>query len=141
MPTTLKMQGLDELRRQLRSLPEDMTQEANVIVRAHADDAARAIVSGYAEGPTGNLRRGVVTERGAGTGRLGASAIVRSRAKHAWLFENGSGQRRTSTGANRGRMPAAPESQRFIPKAIRVRRRMVEALKDLLRRAGFEVQG
>lgn len=137
MSVTLQMNGLTELYRDLRRLPTDLADEAGTIVIAHAELAERQIETGYPEGPTGNLRRGVTTEKN--RSKFGSSAIVRSRAKHAFIFEKGTVGRRTSKGYNRGRMPEANVAQQMIPKVIRARRRMVEALKDLVRRAGFEV--
>lgn len=137
MGVKLQMQGLMELRQALRNLPEDLTDEASAIVQAHADDAQARIVRAYAEGPTGNLRRGVTKDHY--KSRFTTNAIVRSRAKHAWLYERGTGARRTDKGANRGRMPEAPESNKMIPIVVKKRRQMVEALKIMVRRAGFQV--
>jgi hypothetical protein len=133
----LQMDGLSELRDALRKLPEHLADEAGVIVQAHADDAQRRIQQAYPEGPTGNLRRGVTKEHY--QSRFTSSAIVRSRAKHAWLYERGTQSRRTRTGASRGQMPQAPDPNRMIPIVVRKRKQMVEALKDLVRRAGFQV--
>ena len=130
--------GMEALRAQLRQLPEALAREADAIVQAHADEARRDIQSAYPEGPTGNLKRGVT--KSVDRSRFMSGAIVRSRAKHASLFEHGTRRRQTSTGANRGAMPQPQESQRFVPKAIRARARMTRALIDLVRRAGFEVQ-
>jgi hypothetical protein len=47
--------------------------------------------------------------------------------------------RRTDKGYNRGAMPQASDADRFVPKAIRARRRLTSALIDIVRRAGFEV--
>lgn len=137
MSVRLQMQGLTEFQQALRQLPEELTDEASAIVQAHAEDAQQRIQRAYTEGPTGNLRRGVVKE--SYKSRFTTNAIVRSRAKHAWLYEKGSQPRRTATGANRGRMPEAPEANRMIPIVIRKRKQMVEALKGLVRRAGFQV--
>jgi len=164
MSGRLEWRGLAELRQQLRELPQDLNNEAVAIVRAHAEEAARAIRAGYPEGKTGNLRRGVTVE--SNSSKFGASAIVRSRAKHAHLFEKGTKDRYTggpndwssrraqrfafkakhglikpSRPAYRGAMPAAQPSEAMVPKAIRARRRMHEALLDLVRRAGFVVEG
>jgi hypothetical protein len=134
----LELRGLDELRAALRNLPGDLAEEAAVIVEAQAAEAERSIEAGYPEGPTGNLRRGVVRE--SNRSKFGVAAIVRSRAPHAHLFEAGTKPRRTAKGANRGAMPPAAEAQRFVPKAIRARARMFSALKDLVRRAGLVVE-
>jgi hypothetical protein len=72
--------------------------------------------------------------------RFGVSMTVKSRAKHAHIFERGTGERQTSKGANRGRMPAAPEGERMIPIVIKHRRIMFEKLKALVRSAGFKVE-
>lgn len=137
MATTLELQGLDDLRAALRRLPEDLAREADVIVFAHASEAARGIQSGYPIGPTGNLQRGVTQAQNRST--FGVSALVRSRAKHASIFESGSAQRRTAKGFNRGRMPQPTEAQRMIPKVVRARARMMAALMTLVRSQGFEV--
>jgi hypothetical protein len=133
------LEGLTELRTALRNLPADLTQEAGAIVLAHAEEAKGLMQRAYPEGPTGNLRRGVVVDRGAARTVYGAKAIVRSRAAHAHLFEYGTKARETKKGWKRGRMPVGPESQRFVPIAIKVRARMVRALIELVRRAGFQV--
>lgn len=133
----LQMNGLDELRRELRQLPEDLAREASAIILAHAEDAGRRVRTAYPEGPTGNLKHRVTVNQEAG--RFGTRALVRSRAPHAWIFEKGTRDRRTHSGANRGRMPAAPESQQMIPIVIRVRRLMVAALIQLVEKAGLTV--
>ena len=138
MASKLKLEGLAELRAALRQLPEELAGEANAIVRGHAEDAAQRIKRAYPEGPTGNLRGRVTTEQN--SSKFGGSAIVRSRAPHAHLHEFGTRDRRTKKGAFRGAMPQAPEHERMIPIAIRVRRNMVRALVDLVRRAGFLVE-
>jgi len=135
----IEMIGLDELREQLRRLPDDLALEAGAIVLTHAEDAQRRVQAAYPTGPTGNLKRGVTAIR-QNEGRFGAKALVRSRAPHAWLFENGTTRPRTTrSGANRGQMPAAPASQQAIPIFIRVRRNMVAALIQLVQRAGLTV--
>jgi hypothetical protein len=137
------MEGLAELREQLRRLPEDLATEAGDIVIAHAEGARREVVSGYPTGPgskqfpAGTLKARVAVERN--RSKVSTAAIVRSRAPHAIIFERGTVQRRTDKGWNRGRMPKAREAQAMIPKVIRWRRQMVEALIELVRRAGFEV--
>lgn len=139
MSSSFKLDGLNELRAALRELPQDLTSEASVIVLSNAREAQRGTQDGYPEGPTGNLIRGVTMEADH-SGRLGVVATVRSRARHSHIFERGSVVRRTRTGANRGAMPEAPEAQRMIPRVMRRRRIMVEALKALVRKAGFVVE-
>lgn len=137
MSSRLELKGMDEFRRALRELPEDLAQEASAIVLAQGEEAQRQIRTAYPQGPTGNLKRGVTVEHN--TSKFTTRAIVRSRAKHSSLFERGTKPRRTSKGWNRGTMPEAPESQRMIPIVIRRRRAMVAALIELVRRAGFQV--
>lgn len=129
--------GMDAFRNHLRSLPEDLKRESSVIVEAQAREAARDVQTGYPEGPTGNLKRGVTVQ--VDRSGLFAGALVRSRAPHASLFESGTKRRETTKGANRGVMPKPPASQRAIPKFIRARARMTQALIEVVRRAGFEV--
>lgn len=137
MSVTLRFDGLEELRQALRKLPETLATEAAAIVVEHAQLAHDQIQNGYPQGPTGNLKHRVTITKQ--SSRVTTKATVSSRAPHAWIFEHGTHRRVTSHGANRGRMPPASDAQAMIPKVIRVRRQMMEALKDLVVRAGFEV--
>jgi len=150
----MQMDGLDELRSALLKLPADLIEEASDIVLAHADQAEREVRDAYPVRttnlhptarrqtpwyPPGNLKarvRGVKNRTVVFT-----SAIVQSRAPHAWLYENGTKglKRRTDKGWNRGAMPEAPLDKKMIPRVIRIRARMVKALIELVERAGFEV--
>lgn len=138
MGVTLSLVGMMELRAALRNLPETLTAEAATIVDNAANQAKAEVYGAYPTGPTGNLKRGLRVTHNAGR-RFGTQAIVRSGAPHASIFEFGTQRRTTDRGANRGRMPAAPESEAMIPIAMRVRRRMVRDLVALVRRAGFQV--
>jgi hypothetical protein len=136
MSVKLRWDGLHQFRTALRNLPADLNDDAQAIVVSHATEAERLIKSAYPE-KTGNLKRGVnLTVE---TGRFGTVAKVGSRAFHSHLFEKGTVARKTSTGANRGRMPAAPESQQMIPIVVRVRRRMVAQLIAMVQRTGLVV--
>lgn len=130
----LMFEGLDELRAQLRALPDDLATEAQEIVIANANAAARDVRAGYPRGPTGNLKARVSISQT--RSKAATSAKVSSRAPHAFLFEEGSGRRVTNRGWNRGRMPEAPTSAAMIPKIVRQRRIMNDALKDLCLRHG-----
>lgn len=129
--------GMAQFRAALRQLPEELSAEAGAIVEAHTIEAARQVQAGYPQGPTGNLRRGVTSK--VEHSRFGGSGEVKSRAKHASIFERGTVRRQTRTGANRGSMPKPPVEQRFIPKVIRLRSRMTRQLIALVERAGFVV--
>jgi hypothetical protein len=133
----LQWHGLTEFKTALRNLPDELTDDAGGIVMGTSESVQREVQGNYPTGPTGNLKARVTSERE--PSRFGASARVRSRAPHAFIFENGTGQRRTSNGANRGRMPEAPASQQMIPVVIKHRRQMFERLKDLVRKAGFTI--
>jgi hypothetical protein len=134
------MEGLAELREQLRRLPEELKDEAQDIVLRTAQGAAAEVVAAYPQGPTGNLKRGV-RARLQSAGRFGAGAMVISRAPHASIYEFGTRARQTEKGANRGRMPK-PKAQggtAMIPRMQRLRAQMIRQLIALVQKAGFEV--
>lgn len=136
MSASVRWEGLEELREELKHLPQDLADDASDIVVGAAQAAVNEIVDAYPE-RTGNLRRHVYVALRA-AGRFSAAAIVKNTAKHAWLFENGSQARHTALGANRGAMPAGHV---FLPIVIRWRRIMYEQLKSLLVRHGAVVSG
>lgn len=136
MSATVRWDGLDELRAELRRLPADLADDASDIVTGAADAAKTEMYDAYPE-RTGNLRQHL-TVGSRSAGRYGAAAVVKNTSPHAWLFENGSQARHTDLGANRGSMPAGHV---FIPIAIRWRRRMYGQLKSLLERHGLQVSG
>jgi len=129
--------GLESFKQELRNLPAELTGEASNIVIEAAKATERETKGAYPH-VTGNLQRGVTTTVEA-IGRGGVSARVKSNARHAHLFEKGTGVRRTHAGANRGKMPEAPESQQMIPIAIRARRQMYVKLIDMVQRHGLVV--
>ncbi len=131
----LHIYGLNELRTALTKLPDDLKREAAVIVHAQAE-AARSLIAARYPVVTGNLRNRLTVELGSDP--VSATARVKNRAKHAWLFEFGSGPRRRGNGARTGRMPAGHV---FVPIAMARRRIMMAALIDLLERAGLTVTG
>lgn len=136
----LELQGLAELRAALRNLPKELTGESSHIVEGAANGAAATVKGNYKRGKTGNLIDGVVVEHGS-FGQFAAGAIVKSKAKHAWLYENGSQVRHTAKGANRGVMPPAGPGRAFIPVMIKARRQMYGKLADVLKRHGLQVTG
>jgi hypothetical protein len=123
-----------EFKAALRNLPDELSGEGGDIVLRRADEAAQDIRSAYPE-VTGNLKSHVVIK--VIPSPAGASAVVKSTAKHAFLYENGSQARHTDIGANRGAMPPA---HIFIPMMVRKRLAMVGDLTALLKRAGLEVR-
>lgn len=130
----LRVLGLEELRVELRNLAPHLREEAKALVFAKGDEAKAAIIAEYHEGPTGNLRRGVTAKKEYGT--FSVAVLIRSRAKHAWLYEHGSQARHTDLGANRGAMPARPT---FEPIMARKRRELQDDLIALVERQGLSV--
>jgi hypothetical protein len=134
--------GLEELKQALRSLPDDLSNEAGVIVQQHAYTAAQAIRDAYSQHRvTGFLADHVVVEQ-KDLGRFGVGMVVRNKSPHAWWFENGT-QARHYTGAWKtgkllGKMPARPT---FIPIMMRFRASMWTGLAELLRQHGLTVTG
>lgn len=138
MAGTLRFDGMAEFRAALRRLPEDLAVEASGIVKATAEGVAAQVKGNYPTGRTGNLVRGVTVTHFE-NGKVAAGAVVKSTAKHAFIFERGTKPRKTSRGFNRGQMPEAPESQRMIPVVVRFRRRMVDQLIAMMERHGLTV--
>ena len=136
MGVTLQWSGLNEFKEALRRLPEHLADEAGDIVIAAAEGAATTVQANYPS-RSGNLKRGVSVSRQ--RSRASTSARVKSGAPHAVIFEKGTGIRQNRRGANRGRMPKAPDSQAMIPTVIRARARMLASLIALLEREGFQV--
>ena len=138
MSASIRWNGLDELREELRNLPEVLAQEASGIVQRAAGDAAQEIRAGYQDHRrTGKLAAGVKVES-KGIGPFGTALVVKSTAKNAALFEIGTQARHTNIGANRGSMPPG---KIFVPVVVRKRRAMYERLKELLVRHGAKVNG
>lgn len=124
-----------EFRALMRAMPEELREEGAEIVIAHAERSARSIIEQYPD-HTGNLKSHVKTEiqRGA----FGIRVTVKSTAKHAFIFEEGTKVRHNKHGANRGFMPAADI---FIPVSIQKRHAMQDDLMALMQRKGLEVTG
>ena len=131
----LRINGLTELRAALHALPPELVREAGVIVHAQAEAAAREMAGAYPV-HTGNLRSQLRVELGGDA--VSATARVKNTAKHAYIFEQGTGPRRWASGKSTGSMPAGGV---FIPIAIQRRRIMLGALIDLVERSGLHVSG
>lgn len=134
--------GLEELKADLRNLPEALANEGGVIVQEHAFTAAAAVRAVYERHRvSGNLANGVVVETPA-RNRFGVGMVVRSKAKHAWLFDNGSQARHWASGKSTGAMwGKTPPTHVFVATMMRFRRAMYRSLGDLLRRHGLTVSG
>jgi len=127
MSAEFKLDGMDEIRAALRTLPEQMTREEwGPIVTDAAGGMVGDLKAVYPR-VSGALAGGVVVEHVSPL-----VAKVKSTAPHAHLYEYGTIARFTKdTGAARGAMPA---KNVFAPAAIRWRERMVQRTKDSLRR-------
>lgn len=131
--------GLEELKAELRNLPEALAQEAQAIVFGMADEAAAEIRAAYPS-HTGNLRRGVSVVRRVYA--VSTAAIVVNKAPHAFLYENGTQARHYFTkGGVKKALGRMPPGHVFVPIMIRKRRQMYERLKGLLVRHGLSVSG
>lgn len=137
MSTRLIFEGMDAFRRQLRQLPAELRDEAQELVNGAATRTAARVESAYPV-KTGTLKRRVTMSKDP-PGPFSAGAVVRSGAPHAAIYEFGTALRQTRSGANRGRMPTADPSRRLIPIARQERARLWEALRALVRKAGFQV--
>jgi hypothetical protein len=127
--SAVQWDGLAELLAALRQLPNDLRDEGRRIVSEAAEAARQATIANYPEGPTGNLRKGVVVKEQPSD--YGMIALLFSRAPHAHLYEYG-----TARG-----MPPAPHPNRLGTHAGRERRKMYQELRALLESHGLEVSG
>lgn len=134
--------NLDEFKDALRQLPADLTAEAAHIMEDHANGAAVAVRQSYsAHIVTGRLLKGVFVTP-FWKGKYTPGLIVKSVAKHAWLFDNGSQARHWASGKSTGTMwGKTPPTHVFGRTVMRFRRRMYDQLKDLLVRHGLLVSG
>jgi len=129
----LFLDGLDELRKALRDMPDELTNDAIAIVATAAADTASEIKTVY---PTGPMREGVVvTDR---SHQYQARFVVESRTPQATWWEFGTENRRTKQGWNRGSEPAHKD-QGLVSIAKRHRALMKAALIALVQSAGFLV--
>ena len=139
MSAQLRLDGMAELREALRKLPEELAGEASHIIEGIANGVASETRRVYPI-QTGRLVGGVKVTHFE-HGKVAAGAVVKSSAPHSHLYEYGTKSRKTAKGWNRGSMPKADESKRMIPIVVRARKRMYAQLSDLLRRAGFVIEG
>ena len=137
MGNRLRFSGMEEFRAALRKLPVALSREGGDIVVARATEAGDEIRDAYERHrDSGNLASHVkvdVQQR-----PTGASAVVKSTAKHARIFESGTQVRKNAKGQNRGAMPPG---NIFIPVVVRKRKEMTEDLTGLLEQSGIEVHG
>src|SRR5215207_3965982 len=132
MANRVQWSGLEDFKRALRMLPQELAGEAGNLVEAVANSAAVDIRSAYgAHRYTGNLQKSVrVTHR---ERQFGMASTVKVTAPHAHLFEFGTQARHTKAGVSRGSMPPF---NIFLPRIRRAQRQMYERLKGMLARHG-----
>lgn len=137
----MPIEGLTELQTFLRNMPENLRGKSFAIVKTTTEGAALDLKMAYPQrnygsaDKRGNLRKGVKTVY---PSTSIATGIVKSTSPHAHLYEFGTQNRRTLTGANRGAMPPRPTA---IPVFQRRRRSMNQALIEMVKAEGFEVSG
>jgi hypothetical protein len=136
---SVKWEGLEELRAQLRALPAELAGEASAIVN---DTAATAITAMLAEYPEGELRDRL-SQQTLTTGTFGVGVLIKNGSGWAWHWDHGTALRHRlksggSTGAEWGGK-APPHT--FGRVMAQKRRAMYEALKRLLEREGLRVSG
>jgi len=127
--------GLEELRAELRRMPEEFAGEAGHIIEGIGNAAVMDIKGGYPR-RTGKMRDAVTVEHR--QDRFGAVSTVRNADPQALSFEVGTQARHTKIGANRGAMPPGNV---FYPRIRKWRRKMYDRLKEMLVRKGLSVSG
>jgi len=127
------LNGFDELRHALVTMPHEIREEAMDVVRDETEGAAIEMMQAYAA-KSGTLRSRVKTSYPVSGALIG---IALSTAPHSHLYEFGTRQRQTRGGANRGAMPEHSTTPRI---AQRRRERMARRLVELVRRFGFQVE-
>lgn len=136
----IEWSGLTELYSALRAMPEELTERGAQIVIENAQEAGEEVRHHYESAAvTGNLASHLKVQVFEGDRvRFGVAAVVKSSAKHAHIYENGTQIRKNKAGKNLGAMPPAHV---FVPTMIRKRRQMMTELKYMLVQKGFEVSG
>lgn len=137
---------VDPLIAALARLDVRVQQQAQALTERAAAQTAARVLAVYPRGETGNLRAGVYWGRGTyalgGHIRYGSQGIIgafmRSAAPHAWLYEHGSKMRRTSAGAERGRMHGRQPDARGVIRQVAPDERaaLVGSLEALVAREG-----
>jgi len=136
MSMKVQWSGLDEFLREFGSIPKEVHADGMSILVEETEGAAAEMRNAYgAVAVTGTLANRVRTVYPSTEILIG---LVQSRAPHSHLYEWGTKMRKTLTGANRGKMPAAKPAV-VVPIARRRRNRMSRRLVEMLRAMGFEI--
>jgi hypothetical protein len=138
--------GLEELRAALRALPRELQDRAVGSVRQAGYRAGGRIGQAYPAsharkrgGGGVRLRQGVrVTEEASSVG--GAMAVVRSTAKHAHLWEFGTGDRANRYGPTGRMVPSKYGAPVFVAVVEEERARMHAEFVTLLRHTGVALE-
>jgi hypothetical protein len=132
--TSVRWEGLDELKAALRQLPTELAGEASHIIEGTAN---AAIVDMRAEYPPGELRDGVYQST-LSTGPFGVGIQIRNRSGWAWHWDHGTEMRHWINKKSTGRMQPKHTFGRTMSQS---RRRMYAQLAQLLERHGLIVSG
>ncbi len=128
MSASLTLSGLQQLVRSLERMPDGLADKAAATVRQTAVETAAELRSALAQGPTGNLKRGVRLKQ-----RDPLVWQVISGAPHAFINEEGTKVRQNRKGANRGVSPKDKTKLKTVARvASERRRRMNEELGQVL---------
>ena len=145
----LQWKGLDELLRELGSLPAHLQTDGMAIVREETEGAAQEMQQAYPT--TTRKKRGARLKTTVRTIYPSSNLLIgiaRAVAPHAHLYEFGTkdterktlGKGKIRAGVPRGQMPAP--KQEITPRIGRRRRaNMARRLIELLRRHGFQIGG
>jgi hypothetical protein len=132
--TSVRWEGLEELKAALRQLPAELAGEASNIVQATANGA---IVDMRAEYPPGELRDKLYQSTQS-TGPFGAGIVIRNASGWAWHWDHGTQLRHWIDGKSTGQMAPHHTFGRVMAQS---RRRMYAQLWQLLERTGLRVSG
>jgi hypothetical protein len=133
MPARIRLDGVEEFKRELLQFPDELAVEARQIVHAAAENTKTEITEAYVSDELkSHMRVSHLDE-----GPLHARSVVENTSHLSNWFENGTEERHTKLGHNRGRMPPA---HIFVPIAMRARRRMEAVLVELIVRSGLRVR-
>lgn len=138
MASKLVIEGIEDLREQLRQLPEELRREAYAIGSRAANTAASNVRAKYqAHRHSGKLADSVEVVETKNAGQFGVGLTVVANQWYALIFDTGiEADRHTAMNWDRGKMPAA---HIFIPEMIRQRKVAEREWTQLLRDHGFEV--
>jgi hypothetical protein len=131
----LTLGGVTEQQHQWRQLPAVLASETQAEADARARTVAVAIAAAYPV-RSGALAAGMTVK--AQPSMHKARAVIVNTARHALLYDIGSGPRTTRSGASRGAMPGAHV---FIPRVMEARAALRPRIAAIMRKEGLTVSG